>query len=295
MNLQQLQYFMAVAEEGSFTRAAERCHVSQSGLSAQIQRLERELGAMLFDRTTRTVALTPAGRAALGPARDALLGVTGLQAAVNGVLGILRGHLSVAMVTACTVSPLFDALASFHQAHPSVTVSLSESDSARMVEQIRDGVVDVALIGCAGGPPEDLGSMVIIQEGLVAIARDDQPVAQSASLTLAELAAHSLVCLPRGTGIRAVLDQARDGQASAFTVPLEASAPDTVVDLTRRGLGLGVLSASMAPREPGLVSIPIEGITVPATLAIIWKTSTANPALKSFLKMCESSFHPGHL
>src|ERR1700733_3051669 len=114
MEIRQLEYFVAVAEEGNFTRAAERVHISQSGVSAQIQQLERDLGAVLIDRSGRTATLTPAGAAAPDPARAVLSAVEDVRHAVDDVNDLVRGQLVVGMVTACTVTPLFDALAAFH-------------------------------------------------------------------------------------------------------------------------------------------------------------------------------------
>lgn len=124
MELRQLEYFVAVAEERNFTRAAERVHISQSGVSAQIRRLERELGAELFDRSARTVTLTVAGKAALAHARTALAAAGAVGQAVGEVSDLIRGRLTVGMVVGCTVTPLFEALAAFHRDHPGVELSL---------------------------------------------------------------------------------------------------------------------------------------------------------------------------
>src|ERR1700677_2005336 len=137
MELRQLEYFIAVAEEANFTRAAERVHISQSGISAQIRQLERDLGAELIDRSGRTASLTTAGAAALEHARGALASVEAVRQAVDDVNGLIRGRLVVGMVTACTVTPLFDALASFHLAHPAVEISLVEDNSDRLVARVR--------------------------------------------------------------------------------------------------------------------------------------------------------------
>src|SRR6478752_8945495 len=126
MELRQLEYFVAVAEEANFTRAAERVHISQSGVSAQIRQLENDLGATLIDRSGRSATVTPAGAAALEQARQVLASVTAMRRAVDDVTGLIRGRIAVGMVTACMVTPLFDALAAFHSAHPGVEIALSE-------------------------------------------------------------------------------------------------------------------------------------------------------------------------
>jgi DNA-binding transcriptional LysR family regulator len=293
MELRQLEYFVAVAQEANFTRAAERVHISQSGVSAQVRQLERELGADLVDRSTRTATLTPAGAAALGPARAALAAAAAVRQAVDDVNGLLRGRLAVAMVTACTVTPLFDALAAFHRAHPGVEVVLSEDTSDRMIAQVGAGLVDVALVGAAGAPPAELESLTIVSEGLVALAPPDHPLAHRRTVPLAELVTHPLVCLPVGTGIRTVLDRACAARGVSPIVALQASAPDAVVDLAQRGLGLGILSESMTAaldhQRRGLARVRVTGIDIPAVLALVWKPA-ANPALHELLRHCRAAF-----
>lgn len=290
MELRQLEYFVAVAEEANFTRAAERVHISQSGVSAQVRQLERELGADLIDRSSRTATLTAAGVAALGPARAALDAAASVRHAVDDVNEVIRGRLMVAMVTACTVTPLFDALAAFHVAHPGVEITLSEDSSDRMVEQVRAGLVDLALIGCAEAPPTDLESFSIISEGLVALVPRDHPLAKLRKVALAQVVAYPLVCLPPGTGIRTVFDRACAARGVQPTVALQASAPDAVVDLSRRGLGVAILAESMAAKHENHVArVPLTGIDVPAVLALVWKNAS-NPALNELIRHCQATF-----
>src|SRR5436305_7206595 len=215
MELRQLEDFVGWAEEANFTRAARRVHISQSGVSAQVRQLERELGVELIDRSSRNATLTVAGSAALGPARAALAAAAAVRHAVDDVNELLRGRLVVAMVAGCTLAPLFDAFAAFHLAHPAVELTLSEDSSARMIEQVRAGMVDVALVGSAGAPPPDLESIVIVSEGLVALFPGDHALARRRAVTLADVVRHPLVCLPTGTGIRTVLDRACDAAGLA--------------------------------------------------------------------------------
>ena len=290
MELRQLEYFVAVAEEANFTRAAERVHISQSGVSAQVRQLERELGAELIDRSTRIATLTAAGNAALGPARAALAAAASLRDAIDDVNELIRGRVVVGMVTACTVAPLFDALAAFHLAHPGVEVTLSEDTSDRMIEQVRGGVIDLALVGCAAAPPDDLDSMSIVSEGLVGVVPRHHALATLASIALTDVVAHPLICLPRGTGIRTVLDQACARHGFQPTVALQASAPDAVIDLARRGLGVAILSESMAiQHRDHLTSVPLTGVDIPAVLALIWKP-TPSPAVHELVRHCRVTF-----
>ncbi|QXC62953.1 LysR family transcriptional regulator [Aquihabitans sp. G128] len=290
MELRQLEYLVAVAEEGGFTRAAERVHISQSGVSAQIRQLERELGADLFDRTSRSVALTGAGRAALEHARTVLASAQAVRQAVDDVGQVVRGRLVVGMVTGCTITPLFDALAAFHDDHPGVELALVEDTSDRLVDQVRSGALDLALVGVAGAAPSGLDGLTTISEPVVAAVPRDHALARRKRTTLAAVAAHPVVALPPGTGIRAAFDQACTAAGVSPTVALEASAPDAVADLAARGLGVAVLSASMVPADhPDLVAVPITDARVPALLALTWKP-TPGPALAALLRHTHRTF-----
>jgi DNA-binding transcriptional LysR family regulator len=292
MDLRQLEYFVAVAEEQNFTRAAARVHISQSGVSAQIRQLERELGAALLDRTGRTATLTAAGAAALGHARAALAAAAAVRQAVDEVNGLVRGRLTVGMVTACTVTPLFDALASFRSDHPGVELTLLEDTSDRLVDRIRTGGADLALIGAAGAAPAGLEALQVVSEPLVAAVPHGHPLAVRPWLRLEDLAGHPLVCLPQGTGVRAVFDQACAERAVRPQVALQAGAPAAVADLAARGLGVAVLSESMAATaKAGLVALPLQDVGAPAVLALVWKAS-ADPALRELVRHCRRTFAP---
>lgn len=290
MELRQLEYLVAVVEEANFTRAAERVHVSQSGISAQIRELERDLGATLIDRSGRSATLTTAGRAVVEHARAALASADAIRRAVDDVNGLIRGRLVVGMVTGCTVAPLFNALASFHGAHPGVDIVLVEDNSDRLVEQVRTGSMDLALVGTAGVPPVGLDALLIISEGLVAAVPTHHALANSRQTTLAALSEHPLVCLPVGTGIRTVFDQACRTSDVRVEIALQATAPEAVADLAARGMGIAILSASMAENYADrLKAVPIEDVHVPAVLALIWPL-TKSPALQQLLRYSRLAF-----
>ncbi|AVP69810.1 LysR family transcriptional regulator [Prescottella equi] len=289
MELRQLEYFVAVAEEANFTRAAARVHVSQSGISAQIRQLENDLGAPLFDRSTRVAALTVAGEAALAHARAALAAARAVRDAVDDVNQLVRGRLEVGMVTACTVTPLFDALSSFHRAHPGIDVSLREDNSDRLVDDVRAGAVDLALVGVAGAEPAGLHSFTVARERLVAAVPGNHPLVQLSSVTLADVCAHPLVTLPPGTGIRTVLDRGCADLNCRASIALQASALDAVADLATRGLGVAILSESMATSYPDLASRVIADVDVEAVLALVWRPEIS-PALRELLSFTKRAF-----
>ncbi|NLU83856.1 LysR family transcriptional regulator [Rhodococcus sp. HNM0569] len=288
MELRQLEYLVAVAEEANFTRAAERVHVSQSGVSAQIRQLEREVGAELFDRSSRVVVPTPAGKAALAHARAALGAVRELTAAVDDVTGAVRGELAVGMVTACTVTGLFDALARFHAAHPGIELTVSEDHSSVLVDGVRDGALDVALVGVPGEVPADLEGGVLVDEPIALAVPSAHPLAGAESVALADALAYPLVTMPPGTGVRDTFELECAAHGLTPTVACQASAPDAVADLCGRGLGVAVLSESMVAAYP-LVRVRVADAAHRALLALVWRPG-AGLAVRRLVDECCTAF-----
>src|SRR5690625_4752863 len=151
MELQQLRYVLAVAETGSFTRAAQQCFVVQSALSHQIATLERELGLKLFARSSRRVELTAAGQAFLPSARQTLDSADRAVAEAAAAVGEVRGRLTIGVIPTVTAIDLPSVLRDFHREHPRVKVSLRAGRSDELVEGVRAGNVDVALLGLPDG------------------------------------------------------------------------------------------------------------------------------------------------
>jgi DNA-binding transcriptional LysR family regulator len=211
-SLECLRSFVVVAEEASFTRAAARVHVAQPGVSAQVRRLEAELGQQLLDRSGRSVRLTEVGAAVLPFARAALDAVTNARLAVDQLVGLVRGQVAVGMVSGCSLPTLPELLAEFHGLFPGVSIALSEDASGRLIELLRDGRLDLALIGSAGGTTPGLEAAVVADEALVAAVSADKPFALRKSITVDDLRDQPLVSLPQGTGVRAGLEPRSSGE-----------------------------------------------------------------------------------
>ncbi len=212
-----------------------------------------------------------------------------MQQAVDEVAGLVRGRLLVGMIAGCRITPFFDALASFHREHPGVELTLVEDSSDHLTAKVRAGTMDLALIGAAAGPPDGLDAMTIISDRLVAIVPTGHPLARRKRVTLADVIAHPVVCMPVGTGIRAVFDGACAAQRLVADIALEASAPDAVLDLAARGLGVAVLAESMVADARPLDSAIIRDVTTPATLALVWRHE-ASPAARRFVADARAAF-----
>src|SRR6266481_5395050 len=291
MELHQLEYFVAVAEEASFTRAAARVHVAQPGVSAQVRRLESELGQQLLDRSGRSVRLTEVGSAVLPFARAALDAVANARLAVDELAGLVRGQVMVGMVSGCALPILAELLAGFHDRYPGVAIALVEDNSDRLVERLRDGQLDLALIGWAGQTPPDIDTVVIVDEELVAAVHPGHPLADAGPLTISKLRDLPLITLPRGTGVRAALDAACAQAGFIPRIVFEASALPMVVRLAAEGLGLAVVPASI-PNGPRI--LPIISPPLRSRLELAWDHApSANPAARALIEQARALGPPG--
>ena len=271
MELRQLQYLVAVAEEGSFTRAAGRVHVAQPGISAQVRRLERELGQELLDRTGRAVRPTAAGEAVLPYARAALAAVEGARTAIDEIAGLVRGRVSVGTVIGCGAVGLPEVLAGFHRTHRGVELTLSEGNSDQLLAEVLSGELDMALVGLATPAGPGIDTQVVVDEELVLGVGPDDPWHSATGVAVAELRGRTLVSLPPGTGVRTALDAVC--RTSGFTprIGFESADLGVVAELAAGGLGAALLPASVASAVPGLRSVPLEP-TPRSSLALSWRT-----------------------
>jgi DNA-binding transcriptional LysR family regulator len=188
------------------------------------------------------------------------------------------------------VKPLFDALSAFHLAHPGIEITLTEDNSDRLIDRVRSGAIDLALVATASAPPDGLDAFPIISEGLVAAVTPGHPLARRSRVALAELVDHTIVCMPTGTGIRTVFDQACAAAGLRPEIALQASAPDAVADLAIRGLGVAILSESMATDYRGrLTAVALDDVDIPAVLALVWK-GRGGPALRELVQHTRRSF-----
>ncbi|MCG8918614.1 LysR substrate-binding domain-containing protein [Actinokineospora sp. PR83] len=285
MELRQLEYFVAVVEAGGFTRAAERVRVAQPGISAQIRKLEREFGQPLLDRSARAVRLTEAGAAVLPYARAALVAVEDARLAVDELVGLVRGRVAVGTVTSHAVD-LPSLLAAFHDAHPGVEMTLVEGSSDVLVERLRAGTLDAAIVSLGPNPPADLDALVVADEAIAAAVGRGHPLAGRSSVRLAELDGLPLISLPPGTGIRSHLDAACAAAGFAPAVAFEAGDPVLLAQLAARGLGVAILPDSLARSRPDLHPLAITSPALSGRLAFAWRaTGPGSPAGRALLAL----------
>lgn len=243
MELRQLEYFAAVARHRHFTRAAEELYVTQSALSQQVRRLEEELGIALLRRTSRGVELTPAGSDLLARAESILAQVEQARGEMDQHAGVSRGLVRVAATTG-DAAGLPRALATFHGEHPGIRIGLRQGSAGEVVELVRRGAADLAVIGTPAGDVPGLESVPLYEEPLCVMAAPDDPLA--ASPRVADLRGRSLVLGEPGSQVRDVV-AAACSDAGFSPVPLfEVSDPWAVRFLTSAGLGVSLVPRSWA-------------------------------------------------
>ncbi|SMC26580.1 DNA-binding transcriptional regulator, LysR family [Andreprevotia lacus DSM 23236] len=258
MNLRQIAYAVAVAEEENFTRAAERCHTVQSALSHQIARLEEELGAQLFERSSRRVRLTPAGHAFLPAARQLLHSEQRIRDEVAAATGQIRGSLVVGLISALTVVDTVDLLGRFNTLHPRVDVRLASGMSENLLVDVREHRSDVAFVGLWPGERiEGLNTLLLADEALVAVMLPDHPLAQGGKVSLRDLSVQRCVDYRAGSGARRQTDEAYAAAGHARHVHFEVDHATLLERIVRRGLAIGMVPAETAVGMQGLAIVPV--------------------------------------
>jgi DNA-binding transcriptional LysR family regulator len=292
VELRQLEYFLAVADNLSFTRAARRLHVVQSGVSATIRALERELGAALFVRGPAGARLTLAGEELRPHARATIDAALAAKDAVNATRGAVRGTITIGILTSINVIDLPALLVELHDSYPEVQVRLraARAGTTGLTRQLRDGDLDIAFLVFTGVPPAELHARLVAAVPLHLVVPASHPLAAQQAVSLAELAGMSFVDAPPGYGTRIVIDDAFAAAGVERTVALEVADLGTAAAYIRNGLGIGFLSWSILDDidDTGLVTVPV------ADQELIWRlyvTTLANrqpsAAVRALLTLLE--------
>jgi DNA-binding transcriptional LysR family regulator len=273
MEIRQLRYFRAIARAGSFSAAAAGEFVVQSALSQQIRKLEEELGVKLFERTTRSVRLTRDGAQLLELADRVLDDVELVRAEADALRGVVRGKVAVGMME-CPPAGLEMALLlrDFHAGHPGVEVALRSGGSDRMVDEVRSGALDFAILGLPPSPlPDRLAARTLLTEDLVGVVEAGHRLA--GRTRAASLADEVFVDFPQGYGLREQTDHCFAEAGIERRVAFEVVRVEEMIRFAALGLGIAVLPRSIAAaigrraRRPRVVDI--SGANLRRTVALV--------------------------
>jgi DNA-binding transcriptional LysR family regulator len=293
MDTRQLEYFVAVAEELNFTRAAQRMFAVQSTVSAGIRSLERDLGTDLFVRSTKSVALTAAGAVVLPEARRALEAIDRVRSATAQSAAGIRGRLRVGIFTNLDSLDLPGLFGEFHAAHPLVDLQLgaSASGSTGLAEDVRRGRVDVAFMGLPDQDLVGLSVLALASTTFVAVLPEGHPLAGRDSVALRDLADARFIDTPAGFGNRVVIERAFAEAGITRTVATEVSDLAEVPRFVAADLGIGVVPLMTLRLSPGTVAVPVADPEVPWQLSVISRPSPS-PAVAALLAQFASHFAP---
>ncbi|MFF8819174.1 LysR family transcriptional regulator [Leucobacter sp. NPDC015123] len=287
MELQQMRYVVAVAEERNFTRAAERCRVVQSALSHQVKALERELGVRLFARTSRRVELTAAGEAFLSHARASLESAERAIADAASAAGEVRGTLTIGLIPTVTALDAPAALAEFHRSHPAVQIALRGGGSNEFIAAIAAGRMDIAVLGLPDdSPPKGVAHRELVRERFVAVVGEQHPLAGRGRVSLADIAEETFVDFPVSTPGRAQSDLAFEAAGVRREVAFEVMDMGIIVELIRHGLVVALLAPALVADMAGIATVELtDGPGRVEYLA--WSEFNPSPAALAFLRTVE--------
>lgn len=258
MDTRHIEFFVAVAEELNFTRAAARVNAVQSTVSAGIASLERDVGAELFRRSTRRVELTAEGRDLLPHARSLITAADSIRDVGRQTREGLRGSVRIGLITNLEMLDIPASLGAFHRDHPNVELSMvvRPRGSSDIVADVRAGRLDV---GFSGLPPDDdqLRHTHVSSQRLVVVLPREHRLSDAATIGLADLVDDPFVDMPAGFGTRILLENHLDAAGLDRTVALEIPDLGTVTDYVAAGLGIAVVPQHSAVRRPDVVVRPL--------------------------------------
>ncbi|MCR6487510.1 LysR family transcriptional regulator [Amycolatopsis sp. OK19-0408] len=282
MELRQVEHFLAVVRTGSFTAAAHDVHVVQSALSASVRKLERELGTPLFDRTTRRVALTEAGRALLPLAHRIVADVVAARGEVAAVAGLTRGRVSIGTIQTLTVVDLPAKLREFRVRYPGVRIHVRESTVPDLLAGVGDGALDLSFVAGADPLPGELVSFAKWGQDLVLLGHPGHRLAHRRRIRLAELDDEPFVEFS-GSGIQAMV-AARFAEAGVRQNRVcEATHMPLLVELVAAGLGISIVPRPVA-EHAGLPWARVERPGLNRAIHLVGRGAVpANPAARELL------------
>jgi LysR family transcriptional regulator, transcription activator of glutamate synthase operon len=293
MDLRQLRYLVALAEEGSFTRAAASVHIAQPAVSQQIRRLEEELGLALVERTTRRVTLTDAGELLVIRARRVLSELEAAEKELQALSGMYAGHVTIGAMHTMGPVDLSLALALFTERHPNVQFTVREHSSEEMAEMLRVDELDLAFLSVTERiESHGLGLHQLVSEELVVLLPRSHPLGGRREVRMAELADQHFISFRIGARLRELLMSA--GRQARFEprVTLESNDSQRVRQLVSRGLGVAILPRSDAER-PG-ADVAVATLLEPALrrdITLAWREGRRHaPAAADFLELARETF-----
>jgi LysR family transcriptional regulator, transcription activator of glutamate synthase operon len=293
MELRQLRYLVALADEQSFTRAAEREHIAQPALSQQIQKLEKELGLPLVERTTRRVSITDAGNMLVARARRVLTELESARQEIDRVRGVQTGHVIVGAMNTMGPVDITLVLARFHELHPRVELTVREDNSDALAEMLRVDALDLAFLSVTERvESHGLALQQILMEELVVVLPKDHALAGREEIKMIDLARSEFVSYREGARLRELLVGAANEAGFSPRIVMESNESRRIRRLVARGLGIAILPRSHAVGTADAVTtVRLVDPPLARDITLAWRAGRRlPPAVGEFLAITRETF-----
>lgn len=288
--LRQCDAFVLACEIGSITGAAERMGLTQSAVSVLIRQLEAALGARLFDRTTRALRPTAAGREALPAAQRILRDRDLLVTTLRGVSEKKRGRVSFAVTAAVASALMPAALQAFRAEFPEIEIDMRDVAPDQLVPKLLAEDVEFS-IGTVTSDPREFTLETLVSDRLSAICRRDSPMGRRRELTWDEVLRVPSISVAAGSGIRTLIDATLARRGKRLTPAWEVAFLATALSMTAQGLGISIMPGYLVAhlQYPTLVAVPLRDPVVRRNLTAIWRAGRSlSPAARSFLDVAKN-------
>lgn len=295
MEVRQLRYLVALADERSFTRAAAREHIAQPALSQQIQKLEREVGLALVERTTRRVAITDAGELLVARGRRILAELEAAHNELQSLKGIQTGHLTIGAMHTMGPVDISLALAVFHARHPLIELTVREDFSEALAERLRADEVDLAFLSVTERiESHGLGLHQLISEELVVVLPAGHELADRGPIRMAELDGEQFISYREGARLRELLVAAAHEAGFQADIKFESNESQRIRALVGRGLGVAILPRSdTVDARPGIAISNLIEPKLARDITLAWRADRRQPpAVAEFLQVAMETFAP---
>jgi DNA-binding transcriptional LysR family regulator len=295
MEIRQLRYFLSVVQLGSVGAAAEANYVTQPAVTLQIQKLEEEVGEKLLERRGRRVAPTQAGRLMAEHAETVIRSVDAAVNALSGLKGLESGFLRMGNIDAASIYVLPAILRTFHHKYPGVKIEIVVGDTARLIDALRRGEVELATTTL---PVDAAGFEIlpIFREEMVLVAHPKHVLARHKRVTLPDVVDAGLITYPPRSVTRRLIDRVFIEHDLSLNATMEIASPEAIKRLTQAGLGCSILPRPVVASEVRrgvLRTIQLKEARFHRSIGMVYRSEEAlSPPARTFLDMVKAKFPP---
>ena len=281
-----LRAFVTVSELRSFAAAAKKLHLSQPALSRRISGLENLLGVRLFDRTTRTVALTALGQRFLGQVRHVLLDLDRSVVSLHDVAHLEAGDVTIGCIFSVVHHFLLEVIGAFREQHPNVLVRIVEEGGDQVLASVKSGLADFA-ISYTGMHDPEVDFTPLLKEPFVVACHPAHPLAKRKSMRWEELADHPYALVSHESRVRVLVDQALAGVDRLPRPVFEVRHVSTLIGIVEKGLAVAVVPQLTLPHAPApVVGVPLEDPVITRTVGLLRRTGRSlSPAAEAVAQL----------